>query len=873
MVIYGFYKNDIFYSENTLNTKIELKEEAIQEPTQNKYEFYNKNLKKSASLTPKNAYAIVVGIADYPGSGSDLSYTDDDAIEVYSLLTNDFNFKPENIIYLQDSNAGKSEISNAFDQIASQISEDDIFFFYYAGHGGFGTKVGPYSWTAETPHPYSNNYDNIWSVSHTGAAYMRVHFYRFVSEYGYDGALCGDSSVASGYYYDIYSGNYGYNFWSAYIPVNRYYIRFISDYIYSDYYGFKIDKYEAILDDGTHYLCSYDSIPDNPDNYYLDTLLDSKLDTLNCSKKYVIMDSCHSGGMIPEVQDIGRYIMTACDHDESSLESTALHNGVFSYYFLNSLDNATDTNGDGVISMEECFSYTYSNTVSYSGSLGYTHHPQEYDGITGESVLYPSFGSVSFNLSGNELSYFFKMYGNGLIEQLSIGLCCVSQSVIYKMEDLTVNASSTTGFGEYSGNIQLEGVMNITGYGISAEIRGNNLIKLNNTLFYDTDSDTLDDMFEIMHGLNPISSDSDSDGLNDNIEYYGVSDPLLPDTDFDGLLDGLEVNTYGTNVTNPDTDGDGIYDGYEIDNDLNPFFNDGHLDKDSDGLNNLLEYQLGSSANNVDSDDDQMPDYWEYNNNLNLTFDDAELDADYDDLNNINEYIYGTDPQNYDTDGDFYSDGIEVSWGTDPLNPFYSLNSIFLNIAGIAILFILGYHTYSKIIKKKRISAEKEKLDGKFKINKNSINYNALKVETKFKPVVTTTPYERMPSYGIPSNLELNKMRIVVRDFIQNKIPPPKPSYSVDGKRAMQIAMASLKFISEGRLNESFKSMILALQLGVPEPTNSLIKSTILNLLDQNINNSTLASLNEMNSLKKCIWCGALNKSTNTYCTKCGKVL
>jgi len=989
MVTYGFYKKDIFYTKNALDINIELKERPIQEPTQNKYEFNDKNLKTSASLTPKNAYAIVVGIADYPGSSNDLSYTDNDANDVYSLLINDYNFKPENVIYLQDSSAGKSEISNAFDQIASQISDDDVFFFYYSGHGGFGTEVGPYSWNVETSHPYSNNYDNYWHISHPGADYMRAHFYRFDTEYYYDSAYTGDSDLLLGWYYEELTGDLGYDVWSAYIPVDDFYIRFITDSTITEW-GFKIDKYEALFDDGTHYLCSYDSIPDNPNNYYLDTLLDSKLDDINCTEKYIVMDSCYSGGMIPEVQDIGRYIMTACDHDESSLESSYLQNGVFSYYFIRSLDSAADTNGDGVKSMEECFSYTYTNTVSYSTSLGYTHHPQEYDGITGESVLYPSFGSVSYYLSGNELSYNFTMYGNGLIEELYVGICFVSQEINFEIDDLLENPVSETGFGNYSGTIQLEDCEIITNYGIFAEIRGNNLIKLNNTWFNDTDLDGLDDMVEIMNGLDPTLMDTDIDGLSDGEEYYGDSDPLLPDTDYDGLLDGLELNVYNTDVLNPDTDADGIYDGYEVICYLNPLINDSYLDSDNDGLNNLLEFQLGSnanntdsdgdgitdgyevfnsldllnddadldfdsdglinilefqigssanntdsdfdqmpdfweynnglnliyndaqadldndglnnylefqigsSANNTDSDFDQMPDFWEYNNNLNLTYNDTQLDPDNDGLINIDEYLYQTDPQDYDTDGDLYSDGIEVLWGTDPLNPLYSLNSIFLNLAGIALMCVLGYYTFNIVIKKNMKIIEKEKLNRKFKINQNTINYNSLRVETKVKPIPITTykqrppysqyavpsttsaytpitPYERISSYGIPSNLELNKMRIVARDFIQNKLPPPKPSFSADGQRAMQIAVASLKLLSEGRFDESIKSMILALQLGVPEPINSQIKRTLLNLLDPNIDNSTLTSMDKVVSHKKCMWCGTLNESTNNFCVKCGR--
>ncbi len=956
---------------NFKNKNLELENEYIKQPKNKPEEIFDISPKTSSPLTPKEAYAIIVGISDYPGTTADLNYCDDDAQAVYSMLINEYNFKPENIIYLQDSSATKNAISNAFDQVASQINEDDVFFFYYSGHGGFGTEVGPITWVAETPHPYPNDYDNIWSVSRTGAAYMRVHFFRFDCEYGYDYALCGDSDVASGWYYEAYSGNYGYNFWSAYIPVSRYYIRFISDYSITDY-GFRIDKYEAILDDGTHYLCSYDSIPDSPCNYYIDSLIDSKLDIINSNEKYVVVDSCYSGGIIPEVQQIGRYIMTACADDESSLETSNLHHGVFSYYFLHSKEFATDTNGDGVISMEECYSYVYSNTVSYSGSLGYTHHPQQYDGITGPAVLYTTFGSVSFAPLGNSLSYSFILYGTGLIEELYIIACGVALDVVYEIEDLTTNSSTNTGFGSYSGIIQLDGASGVTGYGIFATIQGNRAITLNNTVSDDTDNDSLEDVFEIFAGLDPLNNDTDSDGLSDFFEFNGDTDPLLNDTDNDGLLDGLEVLIYFTNGTNPDTDGDGLIDGdevlvyltnatnidseydgmddyYEIFNDLDPLIDDSNLDYDSDGLTNLIEYQSGSFANDSDSDNDNMSDYYEYNNDLNLLQDDTELDYDgdgltnlleyqlgslandpdsdndsmpdgweylneldlnlndatgdndADGLNNLNEFIldtnpqdpdtdndgltdgievskYNTDPTNRDTDGDGYSDGIEVAWGTDPLNPKITLITAFLNIAGIVILSCVGsYSVYTQTVKKKR-NKDQKPIKEKFSINKDQDLYNILKIEKKYKPKPKPKPtsYGYKPVYStyakpstIPRQIDLNK----IRDLILFGMPPPKPINSVEGQRALRIANMAFEAITLGDIKKSFDYMINSLILGVPEPTNSRIKSFILDSLNRSSGSSNNNSQGNLNGYRKCKWCGSPVKSTNKYCYNCGRLL
>ena len=622
--------------KNNLDTQLQ-NADIYQKELTNYKEINFESAKSSTPLDSKEAYAIVVGISDYPGTSSDLSYCDDDSQDIYSMLINDFNFKTENVYYLQDSVASKAAISDAFDQIASKIDDDDIFFFYYSGHGGAGTSsTGSQSYSIDSPHSYSNNYDRMWSIYRSGAVYMRVHFDHFDLEYDYDYVYLGDTDLGSGWYYEDYTG-YSTGFWSGWIPLlsdNRLYVRMVTDSSITEW-GFSIDSYEAELYDGTHFLCSYDSIPSTPSNYYVDDLLDSKLDMLNCDEKYVVLDACNTGGMIPEIQEIGRTIMTACRDDEFSLESPALEHGVFTNFFLESFNSATDSNADGVISMEESFSYTSSNTISYSGGLGYTHHPQQYDGISGESVLFTSFGALTLTPSGNSLSYSFYMYGTGLIEDLRIAAGNFSQTITYAVEDLTANPAANTGFGYYSGTIQVNGATGITDYGIFAHISGNQEIFLNQTVSTDTDSDSIDDIIEIMFGMNISNTDSDSDGLDDVVEFYGVTDPSSNDTDNDGLLDGEEILTYFTDPTNADTDNDLLSDGSEV----------------------LIH---STDPFNPDTDGDGMDDYYEVTFNLDPLINDANLDPDFDNIPNIYEYGNNTDPQNADTDGDSIEDGDEI---------------------------------------------------------------------------------------------------------------------------------------------------------------------------------------------------------------------
>jgi hypothetical protein len=75
-------------------------------------------------------YAVVVGISDYPGEGSDLNYADDDANEMYDALTGVYGFT--NVTLLMDMDATRSAILTAIDDIPADA--DEIVFFF-SGHG------------------------------------------------------------------------------------------------------------------------------------------------------------------------------------------------------------------------------------------------------------------------------------------------------------------------------------------------------------------------------------------------------------------------------------------------------------------------------------------------------------------------------------------------------------------------------------------------------------------------------------------------------------------------------------------------------------------------------------------------------------------
>lgn len=106
-------------------------------------------------------------------------------------------------------------------------------------------------------------------------------------------------------------------------------------------------------------------------------------------------------------------------------------------------------------------------------------------------------------------------------------------------------------------------------------------------------------------------------------QVVGVDCGTLPFTDLDG--DSMDDNWERTNGLDPENPGDATE------------------DLDSDGLNNLIEYQLRTNPAATDSDTDSL--------------------SDYDEVN-----VHHTNPALADTDGDVMDDGFELGYGFDPLD-------------------------------------------------------------------------------------------------------------------------------------------------------------------------------------------------------------
>ncbi len=181
-------------------------------------------------------------------------------------------------------------------------------------------------------------------------------------------------------------------------------------------------------------------------------------------------------------------------------------------------------------------------------------------------------------------------------------------------------------------------------------------VRASNSIFLDvdTDGDGLGDRLEVKLGTNPNLADSDGDGLSDGDEQLLGTNPLNCDTDGDGLEDGFEIQA-GTDPKLVDTDGDGLTDDLE--------------DPDGDGLTNYWEQAFGldprvaNGKTGVDRDADGLPDMVE----IAIGTNPLDPDTDGDGIEDGAEVAAGTDPIANDTDQDGLSDGTELAGLGDPL--------------------------------------------------------------------------------------------------------------------------------------------------------------------------------------------------------------
>jgi len=80
-------------------------------------------------------WAVVIGIADYQGSDSDLWHPDEDAKEMYAELTRQQGYLKRNVKLLTNKGATALAIVNAVNWLVTNEKAGDEVVFFYSGHG------------------------------------------------------------------------------------------------------------------------------------------------------------------------------------------------------------------------------------------------------------------------------------------------------------------------------------------------------------------------------------------------------------------------------------------------------------------------------------------------------------------------------------------------------------------------------------------------------------------------------------------------------------------------------------------------------------------------------------------------------------------
>jgi hypothetical protein len=80
-------------------------------------------------------FAIMVGVSDYDGAQTDLAYTDEDALKLAETLSREGVLNPASVT-LTNAEATVGGVREAFRQAAAEAGPDDVFLFFFSGHGG-----------------------------------------------------------------------------------------------------------------------------------------------------------------------------------------------------------------------------------------------------------------------------------------------------------------------------------------------------------------------------------------------------------------------------------------------------------------------------------------------------------------------------------------------------------------------------------------------------------------------------------------------------------------------------------------------------------------------------------------------------------------
>lgn len=121
-------------------------------------------------------WALIIAVEQYDDPDiNDLDQPVNDATRFSTLITTEYNFEQENIIFMRDPT--KAEIIGTLHQLRSQVAPEDNLLIYYAGHGTWDEEMSTGYWFPRDanrnnpvnwlPNTDLTNYLNVLKSKHT----------------------------------------------------------------------------------------------------------------------------------------------------------------------------------------------------------------------------------------------------------------------------------------------------------------------------------------------------------------------------------------------------------------------------------------------------------------------------------------------------------------------------------------------------------------------------------------------------------------------------------------------------------------------------------------------------------------------------------
>jgi len=144
-------------------------------------------------------------------------------------------------------------------------------------------------------------------------------------------------------------------------------------------YGLSMDTIRKILDE---------RIKSKRAVFFIDSCYSGEAGGRTFSKSDILARNITiSEKFLDQLSGEGRIIITASKPDELSLETDELRHGIFTYYLAEGLKGKADLNEDGVVTVDELYSYVYEQVTKKARQLGGGQHPLKKGTIVGKIPL------------------------------------------------------------------------------------------------------------------------------------------------------------------------------------------------------------------------------------------------------------------------------------------------------------------------------------------------------------------------------------------------------------------------------------------------------------------------------------------------------